>query len=162
MPATTAPAAVTYFDTVTSPLGDVLFTSDGEFLTGLFVSPRPTAGMTRDRDSLREPAAQLRAYLAGELKEFDLPHRQPGTAFQQRVWAELMHIPYGETISYAELAKRVGQPTAARAVGSANGKNQICILVPCHRVIAADGTLGGYGGELWRKEWLLNLERAGA
>lgn len=161
MTAATA-TAVTYFDAIASPLGDALFTSDGEYLTGLYLTPWTTAGMVRDRDTLREPVAQMRAYLAGELKEFDLPHRQQGTVFQQRVWAELTTIPYGKTISYAELAKRVGQPAAARAVGSANGKNQICILVPCHRVIAADGTLGGYGGELWRKEWLLNLERAGA
>ena len=151
--------AVIYFDTITSPLGDLLLTSDGEFLTGLFVAPRPSDGLVRDRNTLRKPVAQLRAYLAGECKAFDLPFRQPGTAFQLRVWAALMSIPYGETISYAELAKRVGQPSAARAVGSANGKNQICILVPCHRVIAADGTIGGYGGELWRKEWLLKLER---
>ena len=74
------------------------------------------------------------------------------------MWAELQAIPYGETISYAELAKRIGQPTASRAVGSANGRNHISVVVPCHRVIAADGTLGGYGGELWRKEWLLKLE----
>jgi methylated-DNA-[protein]-cysteine S-methyltransferase len=161
MPATVTAPVVTYYDTVPSPLGDVLLTSDGDALTGLFLTPHPTAGMVRDRDALREPAAQLRAYLAGELTAFDLPHRQPGTAFQQRVWAELLTIPYGETISYAELARRVGRPGAARAVGSANGRNQICILVPCHRVIAADGTLGGYGGELWRKEWLLGLERGG-
>lgn len=155
----TATATATYFDTVATPLGDVLLTSDGEFLTGLYLTPHSAADAVRDRATLKPAAAQLRAYLAGELRAFDLPHRQPGTAFQQRVWGELTTIPYGETISYADLAKRVGQPTAARAVGSANGKNQICILVPCHRVIAADGGLGGYGGELWRKEWLLALER---
>jgi methylated-DNA-[protein]-cysteine S-methyltransferase len=154
----TATAVVTYFDTVSSPLGDILLTSDGEFLTGLHLGGRPATDAVHDRAALKEAAAQLRAYLAGELTAFDLPLRQPGTAFQQRVWAELMNIPYGATISYAELAKRVGQPTAARAVGSANGRNQIAVIVPCHRVIAAGGGLGGYGGELWRKEWLLQLE----
>ena len=154
----TATDTATYFDTVPSPLGELRLTSDGEFLTGLYMRNQELPDAVRDRTALREPVAQLRAYLAGELTAFDLPLRQPGTPFQQRVWAELLAIPYGDTISYAELAKRVGQPGAARAVGSANGRNHIGIVVPCHRVIAADGTLGGYGGELWRKEWLLELE----
>jgi methylated-DNA-[protein]-cysteine S-methyltransferase len=148
----------TYAHTLASPLGDILLASDGECLTGLYLSDPPQLDAIRDLAPLKNAVAQLRAYLAGELREFDLPLQQPGTAFQQKVWAELAAIPYGETISYAELAARVGQPGAARAVGSANGKNQICILVPCHRVIAAGGTLGGYGGGLWRKEWLLRHE----
>lgn len=147
------------YDVVPSPLGDLLLTSDGERLTGLIFDETPTDEMERDRAALKGPVDQLKAYLAGELKDFDLELDQPGTEFQQRVWAELMSIPYGETISYAELAHRIGQPKASRAVGSANGRNRIAIVVPCHRVIAADGTLGGYGGEPWRKEWLLNLER---
>ncbi len=150
----------TYAHTVASPLGDIRLTSDGEFLTGLYLGDAPKIDAVRDPAPLKEAVAQLRAYLAGELREFDLPMQQPGTAFQQKVWAELTAIPFGETISYAELAVRVGQPTAARAVGSANGKNHICIVVPCHRVIAAGGTLGGYGGGLWRKEWLLRHEGA--
>jgi methylated-DNA-[protein]-cysteine S-methyltransferase len=101
----------------------------------------------------------MRAYLAGELKAFTVPMRQPGTPFQKKVWEELVRIPFGETISYRQLAKRVGKPLACRAVGSANGRNQLIVAVPCHRVIAADGTLGGYGGGLWRKEWLLAHER---
>ena len=151
--------ATTLFEIVPSPLGDLLLTSDGDRLTGLIFAEPPTDEMERDRTALKEPARQLRAYLAGELKEFGLELEQPGTDFQRRVWAELMAIPYGETLSYAELARRIGQPKASRAVGSANGRNRIAIVVPCHRVIAADGTLGGYGGELWRKEWLLNRER---
>ncbi len=151
--------ATLLYDFVPSPLGDLLLTSDGERLTGLIFDEAPTEDMDRDRAALSEPAKQLRAYLAGELKDFDLELEQPGTAFQQTVWAELRAIPYGETISYAELARRVGKPQAPRAVGGANGRNRIAIVVPCHRVIAADGSLGGYGGELWRKEWLLNRER---
>jgi methylated-DNA-[protein]-cysteine S-methyltransferase len=146
-------------DVVPSPLGDLLLTTDGERLVGLEFEGRPARGSVRDAQALREPVRQLRAYFAGELESFDLEFDQPGTDFQRRVWAELVAIPYGETISYAELARRIGQPQASRAVGGANGRNRIAIVVPCHRVIAADGTLGGYGGELWRKDFLLNLER---
>lgn len=154
-----ATATRTLYEIVPSPVGDLLLTSDGERVTGLNFAEQPTDGMVRDRAALKEPIHQLKAYLAGERKDFDFELDQPGTDFQKRVWAELMAIPYGETISYAELARRIGQPKAPRAVGSANGRNRIAIVVPCHRVIAADGTLGGYGGELWRKEWLLNRER---
>ena len=98
---------------------------------------------------------QLAAYFGGELRDFELPLRMAGTPFQHQVWEGLRAIPYGETVSYAELARRIGRPGASRAVGSANGRNPIAIVVPCHRVIAADGTLGGYGGGLDRKEWLL-------
>lgn len=150
-----------FFDLLPSPLGELLLTTDGESLTGLAFGGRPTAAMVADRAPLKRYADELRAYLAGELKTFAAPLRQTGTPFQERVWAELQAIPYGETISYAELARRIGQPTASRAVGSANGRNQIAIVVPCHRVIAAGGGLGGYGGELWRKEWLLRLEGVG-
>lgn len=155
----TATATRTLYEIVPSPIGELLLTSDGERLTGLNFAEKPTPEQVRDPKVLKQPVQQLRAYLAGELKEFEFELDQPGTDFQKRVWTELLAIPYGETISYAELARRIGQPKAPRAVGSANGRNRIAIVVPCHRVIAADGTLGGYGGELWRKEWLLNLER---
>jgi methylated-DNA-[protein]-cysteine S-methyltransferase len=102
---------------------------------------------------------QLAEYFAGERREFDVPMQLAGTAFQRRVWEELVRIPYGTTITYAELARRVGRPTAVRAVGAANGRNPISILVPCHRVIGADGKLTGYGGGVERKQWLLELER---
>ena len=106
---------------------------------------------------------QLREYLAGERVDFDLPIQLPGSPFQERVWSELLHIPYGETISYGEMARRVRVPAASRAVGRANGSNRIAVIVPCHRVIAAGGSLGGYGGGLPAKRFLLDLEaRAGA
>jgi methylated-DNA-[protein]-cysteine S-methyltransferase len=105
---------------------------------------------------------QLDAYFAGELTEFDVTLRLDGTEFQQRVWNALRDIPYGETVSYGELAARVGNPGASRAVGLANGRNPVAIIVPCHRVIGASGSLTGYGGGLDRKRALLELERAHA
>jgi len=103
---------------------------------------------------------QLGEYFAGARRDFDLPLDHPGSAFQQRVWAELQRIPYGETIAYRDLAERVGSPQAPRAVGRANGSNRLAIIVPCHRVVAAGGGLGGYGGGLPAKRYLLDLERA--
>jgi methylated-DNA-[protein]-cysteine S-methyltransferase len=108
---------------------------------------------------LREAESQLRAYFAGDLREFDLPLEPEGTAFQQRVWKELLKIPYGETWSYMEVARHIGAPSAVRAVGAANGANPIPIIVPCHRVIGASGKLVGYGGGLNLKRRLLALER---
>lgn len=105
---------------------------------------------------------ELRRYFAGELRRFEVPLALSGSPFQQRVWTELRGIPYGETCSYEDLSLRVGRPGAARAVGTANGQNPVAILVPCHRVVRKDGTLGGYGGGLWRKRRLLDLEGAGA
>ena len=102
---------------------------------------------------------QLLEYFAGERKTFSVPLHAPGTAFQQRVWAALREIPYGETRSYGEIAAAMSNPGAVRAVGTANGMNRIAIMIPCHRVIGADGTLTGYGGGLWRKDWLLKHER---
>ena len=102
---------------------------------------------------------ELQRYFAGELRTFTTKLDILGTPFQQVVWAALMDIPYGQTISYGELARRVGRPTASRAVGQANGKNHIAIVIPCHRVVQANGQLRGYGGGLWRKQWLLDLER---
>ncbi len=105
---------------------------------------------------------QLREYLDGRRATFDLPLDLPGSAFQERVWAELARIPYGETISYGELAARVGVPAGSRAVGRANGSNRIAVIVPCHRVIATGGGLGGYGGGLDAKRFLLDLESSAA
>jgi methylated-DNA-[protein]-cysteine S-methyltransferase len=112
----------------------------------------------RDPEIFRDACAQLTAYFAGDLREFDLPLEAPGSDFQRRVWRELRQIPFGRSISYGELARRIGQPAASRAVGRANGQNPISIIVPCHRVIGADGTLTGYGGGLDRKRWLLDHE----
>ena len=108
---------------------------------------------------LDELERQLREYLAGERREFGLPMDLPGSPFQESVWAELRRIPYGETLTYRELAERVGVPAASRAVGRANGSNRLALIVPCHRVVAAGGGLGGYGGGLPAKRWLLDLER---
>ena len=101
---------------------------------------------------------QLIEYFNGERRIFDLPINQQGTEFQQKVWHELVNIPYGKTISYLELSRRLGNPKVIRAAASANGKNNICIIVPCHRVIGANNDLVGYAGGLWRKKWLLGLE----
>jgi methylated-DNA-[protein]-cysteine S-methyltransferase len=104
--------------------------------------------------------AQLDAYFAGEITSFDLPLSPRGTPFQQRVWAALRDIPFGETTSYGELARRIGDPKAVRAVGAANGRNPLPLVVPCHRVIGADGSLVGFGGGMDRKRWLLQHEGA--
>jgi len=105
--------------------------------------------------------AELAGYFAGRLRQFSVPLVAPGTPFQERVWAELLRIPYGETRSYEELARIAGAPGAQRAVGHANGLNRIAIVIPCHRVVNKNGKLGGYGGLLWRKQALLDLERSG-
>jgi methylated-DNA-[protein]-cysteine S-methyltransferase len=110
--------------------------------------------------SLREVVTQLRAYFQGSLKQFDIPLAPEGTEFQQRVWAALRDVPYGKTRTYGEIAAAIGQPTAARAVGLANGRNPVSIIIPCHRIIGSSGRLVGYGGGLDRKSTLLRLERA--
>lgn len=159
----TAATPVTCHTIFPSPIGNLLLTSDGENLTGLQMDSADGFEIDSDWDEnttpLAEAVIQLRAYFAGELKAFDLPLLPEGTPFQKRVWKELQRIPFGRTISYQELARRVGNPNASRAVGSANGRNPIAVIIPCHRVIAADGTLGGFGGGLDRKEWLLRHEQ---
>jgi len=148
-----------------SPIGPLLLMSDGEFLIGLHTEndkykPRiqpdwvEKAGAT-PFDRVREELAE---YFAGGRREFSLPLKPAGTAFQQKVWGLLCEIPFGETISYGELARRVGNPNASRAVGMANSRNPISIVVPCHRVIGADNSLTGYAGGLDRKRALLEHE----
>jgi methylated-DNA-[protein]-cysteine S-methyltransferase len=159
-----APAGQSYRIT-SEPFGELLLLADGRDLTGVHFGPRerwPTlpAQMPDGAPVLDRAAEQLRAYFDGRLHEFTLPLAFKGTPFQQQVWRALCEIPYGETIGYAELARRVGAPRGFRAVGQANGCNPIAIIVPCHRVIASDGSLGGYGGGLDRKRWLLAHERA--
>jgi methylated-DNA-[protein]-cysteine S-methyltransferase len=154
---------MTWYTEFESPIGPLLLTSNGEALTRLFMNPyAPRPEWVRDAGvaPFRETRRQLTAYFAGELQEFDLPLAGAGTAFQQQVWSELCRIPYGDTRSYGEMARRVGQPGAARAVGLANGRNPISIIVPCHRVIGANGKLVGYGGGLDRKVALLSFEAA--
>jgi len=121
--------------------------------------PRPDPRWHESPDAFDDVVSQLTEYFAGERQRFELPLAPEGTPFQQRVWRELQDIPYGATISYGQLAARIGQPTASRAVGLANGSNPLAIVIPCHRVIGANGTLTGYGGGLPIKERLLALER---
>lgn len=122
--------------------------------------PAPASGWTKDPPFLSEALRQLREYFAGLRQDFDLPLAPAGTAFQQRVWRALQEIPYGTVVSYADIARRIGQPTASRAVGAANGANPLPIVIPCHRVVASSGQLGGYGGGLDRKQLLLDLEKS--
>jgi methylated-DNA-[protein]-cysteine S-methyltransferase len=124
---------------------------------GCAVKPEPE-WQESQRGPIAEAARQLREYFAGKRAQFDLLLAPEGTAFQRDVWRQLQEIPYGETISYGELARRVGNPKASRAVGSANGANPLPIVIPCHRVIAGDGTLGGFGGGLPTKQTLIALE----
>jgi methylated-DNA-[protein]-cysteine S-methyltransferase len=145
---------------VASPVGALRLTAEGEALTEiLFLGRRaPTvAGAARD-SLLKEVHSQLEAYFEGNRRDFDLPLAPAGTDFQCRVWKELVRIPYGTTLSYGAIARRIRRPAALRAVGAANGRNPIPIIIPCHRVIGADGTLTGYGGGLPIKEHLLSLE----
>ena len=145
-----------------SPLGDLLLSAaeDGR-LTGLHLPDHrhgPEPAPAGDDGRFAAAREQLDAYFAGELEAFDLPLAPAGTPFQLRVWDELTRIPFGETISYGELARRLGDPRLVRAVGTANGRNPVSIVIPCHRVIGADGSLVGYGGGLDRKRWLLDHE----
>ena len=143
-----------------TPIGRLVLECDGDVLVGVWL-PHERRHGRRDTDDvppvLKEAATQLEEYFAGERREFDVPMELDGTAFQREVWAELTRIPYGETISYGELARRVGRPSAPRAVGQANGRNPIPIIVPCHRVLASNG-IGGYGGGLKVKRALLAVE----
>jgi methylated-DNA-[protein]-cysteine S-methyltransferase len=139
-----------------SPVGDLLVRADDDgHLVELFTRHD---GATETEWPFPAITDQLDAYFAGELEEFALDLQPHGTPFQLRVWEELTRIPYGETISYSELARRLGDPKLVRAVGTANGRNPISIVIPCHRVIGADGSLVGYGGGLERKQWLLEHE----
>jgi methylated-DNA-[protein]-cysteine S-methyltransferase len=153
-----------YYAQLPSPIGPLLLVGDNSGLRQLVFSENsraapPNPDWEQDAAALDEPIRQLRAYFAGELETFDLPLAPEGTPFQQKVWNELCNIPYGQTISYGELARRIGNPNASRAVGLANGSNPISIVVPCHRVIGSNGKLTGYGGGLPIKEKLLALER---
>lgn len=150
----------TFTRTIDSPIGPLLLTSDGRSLTRLLMSGEPDPGWSIEPCAVLDRAEQqLKEYFAGERTDFDLPLAPAGTPFQRSVWAALREIPYGRTWSYAQLATRVGNPRASRAVGLANGRNPISVIVPCHRVIGANGKLVGYGGGLDRKKVLLDLER---
>jgi methylated-DNA-[protein]-cysteine S-methyltransferase len=143
-----------------APIGSLVLECDGDVLVGLWL-PNERRHARSDADDvppvLKETASQLDEYFAGERTDFDVPMELDGTEFQRDVWAELTRIPYGETISYGELARRVGRPNGPRAVGQANGRNPIPVIVPCHRVLASNG-IGGYGGGLKCKRALLTIE----
>lgn len=146
-----------------SPLGEILIAGDAAGLRWIVfqegVRPmKPRTAWRRDDDAFKNAGAQFAAYFAGELRRFDLPLAPEGTDFQKEVWRGLCRIPYGRTVSYGELARSIGYPDAARAVGAANGKNPLPIVVPCHRVIGASGKLTGFSAGLHIKEQLLELE----
>ncbi|MDQ1049758.1 methylated-DNA--[protein]-cysteine S-methyltransferase [Streptomyces sp. V4I2] len=147
-----------------SPYGPLTLVADDGVLCGLYMTgqrhrpPEEAFGERDDLPAFGEATDQLKAYFAGELKEFTLELRLHGTPFQRSVWEQLRAIPYGETRSYGELADARGSPTASRAVGLANGRNPVGIIVPCHRVVGANGSLTGYGGGLDRKQRLLDFE----
>ncbi|MGH8273263.1 MAG: methylated-DNA--[protein]-cysteine S-methyltransferase [Gammaproteobacteria bacterium] len=152
-----------YYTQMESPVGQLTLTADEKALTGIYFEGEqvPSEDGWESRPShpvLKAARRQLEEYFAGERKTFDLPLAPKGTAFQRQVWKALERIPYGETQSYGEIARKIKNPKAVRAVGAANGANPIPIVVPCHRVIGADGTLTGYGGGLPRKQKLLALE----
>jgi len=154
-----------YYTYCSSPIQPILLTAENDALTGLYMVEHKhgseiAADWIEDDHALPFPEAkrQIAAYFAGDLTEFDLPLAPHGTPFQQRVWEELRSIPYGTTLTYGELAARTGNPKASRAVGLANGRNPLSIIIPCHRVIGANGKLVGYGGGLSRKEALISLE----
>lgn len=150
-----------------SPVGVLKLTGEEDALTELIFVRSERRGLPDEENLpldppqsgiLQQTTEQLDDYFAGKRMQFDLPLNQEGTEFQQRVWAELLNIKAGSTISYLTLSKRLGDVKAIRAVGTANGRNNISIIVPCHRVIGSNGTLVGYGGDLWRKQWLLEHE----
>ncbi|AZL16081.1 methylated-DNA--[protein]-cysteine S-methyltransferase [Rickettsiales endosymbiont of Stachyamoeba lipophora] len=150
------------YTTMSSPLGEIVLTSNGEAITGLYTPEHhyyiQAQKETHDPKPFQQGIKQLNEYFAGKRNKFDLPLAPVGTEFQKRVWKALNDIGYGETKSYGEIAKSLNHPNASRAVGMANSKNPICIIIPCHRVIGMNGKLTGYAGGIQAKEWLLNHE----
>jgi methylated-DNA-[protein]-cysteine S-methyltransferase len=145
-----------------SPVGPLTLTATPGGLAGVYFEAHkhggPPPGQTGDNDVLKDARRQISAYFAGRRLTFDLPLRPQGTAFQQQVWAHLLAIPFGETVSYGWIAAKLGRPQAARAVGAAVGRNPISIIVPCHRVVGAAGALTGFAGGVERKSYLLAHE----
>jgi methylated-DNA-[protein]-cysteine S-methyltransferase len=147
--------------TMVSPVGALRLIADDEGLVGLYLPNQTNAPEAREVDAhpvLDRAARELEEYFAGARRSFSIPLRARGTDFQRAVWSELMRIPFGERTSYARIARALGKPSAVRAVGAANGKNPISIVVPCHRVVASNGALTGYAGGLEAKAWLLAHE----
>ena len=154
----------THTSMMESPLGSMRLAANGDALAGIWFPTHAGTPDTKDAaDGARHPVLiaakrQLREWFDGKRRDFDLPLAQPGTPFQRRVWTALREIPFGETWTYTQLARRAGRPAAMRAAGAANGRNPFSIVVPCHRVIGADGSLTGYAGGLVAKKWLLEHE----
>jgi methylated-DNA-[protein]-cysteine S-methyltransferase len=168
-PETTGEMAMTYYAIAKSPIDDLLLVTDGSALTGVyFVQGNHIQAMKRrwmlqpNHPVLQEAAKQLREYFTGKRNTFSLPLRLAGTDFQKKIWREIARIPYGETVTYSDLAERAGAPRAVRAAGMSTGQNPVSIIIPCHRVIGKSGSLVGFGGGLKRKRYLLDLENAEA
>lgn len=158
------PAETIWYGHAASPVGPLLLTARADGLAGIYLNPQrggpvPADGWLEDESRFDRARRQLDEYFAGDRRSFDLRLAPRGSPFQLAVWAALCEIPYGETCSYGELARRIGAPGAARAVGGANNRNPLAIVVPCHRVIGADGSLSGYAGGTDIKAWLLEHER---
>ncbi|MBQ4040890.1 MAG: methylated-DNA--[Oscillospiraceae bacterium] len=147
------------FTTIVSPIGILAIAADGEYLTNLVFGTCVPDAQKGSSSVLDNAVSQLNEYFAGTRKSFDLPLKFDGTEFQNRVWRELQNIPYGKTISYKELAEKTGNIKACRAVGMANNKNPLPIIIPCHRVVGSNGKLTGYAGGLEVKKFLLELEQ---
>jgi len=144
-----------------SPIGIIEITAEDNVVTGVaFAAKEPVHGLQEEtgNETLKRCVEQLDQYFRGERKKFSVELKLQGTDFQNRVWKEVMKIPFGKAASYKDIAKAVGNPRMARAVGNANGKNRIAVIIPCHRVIGSNGCLAGYAWGLWRKEWLLRHE----
>lgn len=142
-----------------SPVGMLCIEEEDDVIISLYLDVNTDTSADKETTVLKNAVRQLEQYFKGERQEFDLPIKLKGTDFQLKVWTALRNIPYGETCSYGELAKKIGNSKASRAVGGANNKNPILIIVPCHRVIGADGSMVGFGAGIGVKEYLLNLER---
>jgi methylated-DNA-[protein]-cysteine S-methyltransferase len=148
-----------YITYLRSPIGRIKLTGDKNSVNSILFAFDDTEMEEENPNSvLKECKAQLSQYFSGKRNEFEVPFSQAGSEFQQRVWNELTKIPYGKTVSYNFIAESLGDKKSIRAVGAANGKNQISIIVPCHRVIGSDGSLTGYAGGMWRKKWLIKHE----
>jgi methylated-DNA-[protein]-cysteine S-methyltransferase len=146
---------VAYFKT---PIGFVRITEEDGFISSIYLLDDEFEETPPETPLLQEAVRQLDEYFKGDRKDFDLPLKQQGSVFQQRVWDQLGKIEYGKTISYLQQSKLMGDPLSIRAMASANGKNHLVIVVPCHRVIGSDGSLTGFGCGIWRKKWLLEHE----
>jgi methylated-DNA-[protein]-cysteine S-methyltransferase len=165
MKQTNGETLINYYSIIKSPIGDLLLAADAAALTGLYFAGRDHIPVTSSRWTLnakhpvlQQAARQLREYFAGKRESFSLPLRLTGTDFQQKIWREIAMIPYGETISYSDLAKRAGASRAIRAAGTSTGRNPMSIIIPCHRVVGKNGSMRGFAGGLDKKKFLLELE----